>query len=42
MATKGYDVNDPADWFYAEHLLETGEATLPTVSRQPIELRLPV
>jgi CMP-N,N'-diacetyllegionaminic acid synthase len=30
---EGYDVNDPADWFYAEHLLANGGARLPEVSR---------
>jgi CMP-N,N'-diacetyllegionaminic acid synthase len=32
---EGYDVNDPSDWFLAEHLVASGEATLPTVSRPP-------
>lgn len=32
---EGYDVNDQADWYYAEHLLRTGGATLPPVSRAP-------
>ncbi|MFN0073333.1 MAG: cytidylyltransferase domain-containing protein [Chloroflexota bacterium] len=35
---EGYDVNDVADWLYAEHLLTTGEATLPPISRAPIDL----
>lgn len=29
---EGYDVNDVADWIYAEYLVSTGEATLPPVS----------
>ena len=32
---EGYDVNDVADWVYAEYLLGTGEATLPRVPRAP-------
>ena len=32
---EGYDVNDPSDWFYAEHLVSSGEARLPEVSRPP-------
>jgi CMP-N,N'-diacetyllegionaminic acid synthase len=32
---EGYDVNDVADWIYAEYLLNTGEATLPHVSQPP-------
>jgi CMP-N,N'-diacetyllegionaminic acid synthase len=32
---EGYDVNDVADWIYAEYLLSTGEATLPSVSQPP-------
>ncbi|MGE3910117.1 MAG: acylneuraminate cytidylyltransferase family protein [Chloroflexota bacterium] len=36
---EGYDVNDVADWIYAEHLVATGEATLPPVSQSayPVE-----
>ena len=30
---EGYDVNDVADWVYAEYLLNTGEASLPPISR---------
>jgi N-acylneuraminate cytidylyltransferase len=30
---EGYDVNDVADWIYAEYLLSTGEASLPPVAR---------
>ncbi len=30
---EGYDVNDVADWVYAEYMLATGEATLPPVDR---------
>jgi CMP-N,N'-diacetyllegionaminic acid synthase len=29
---EGFDVNDPKDWWYAEHLLTNGEATLPPVA----------
>ena len=32
---EGYDVNDVADWVYAEYLLASGEATLPPVDRSP-------
>jgi CMP-N,N'-diacetyllegionaminic acid synthase len=32
---EGYDVNDVADWIYAEHLLNTGQATLPRIPRAP-------
>jgi CMP-N,N'-diacetyllegionaminic acid synthase len=28
---EGLDVNDPSDWFHAEHLLATGQAELPPV-----------
>ena len=28
---EGFDVNEPRDWWYAEHLLARGEATLPAV-----------
>jgi CMP-N,N'-diacetyllegionaminic acid synthase len=34
---EGYDVNDVADWIYAEYLLSTGEATLPVVPREPFK-----
>jgi len=33
---EGYDVNDVADWIYAEYLLSTGEASLPPVSAAPL------
>ena len=33
---EGYDVNDVADWVYAEYLLSTGEASLPPVSAPPL------
>lgn len=29
---EGLDLNEPRDWWYAEHLLTTGEATLPAVT----------
>ena len=32
---EGFDVNDPRDWWYAEHLVSTGEATLPEVDVAP-------
>ncbi len=32
---EGFDVNEPRDWWYAEHLLNTGEASLPPVSAAP-------
>jgi CMP-N,N'-diacetyllegionaminic acid synthase len=35
---EGYDVNDVADWIYAEYLLRQGEATLPPVRRPPYPL----
>ncbi len=33
---EGLDVNDAADWFYAEHLVATGAATLPKVGREAL------
>ncbi len=35
---EGYDVNDQQDWFYAEHLLRTGGATLPSVPQPPLPI----
>lgn len=35
---EGYDVNDVADWVYAEYLLAHGEATLPEVAEPPYRL----
>jgi len=32
---EGLDVNEPHDWWYAEHLLATGEAALPPVDVAP-------
>ncbi len=32
---EGFDVNDREDWWYAEHLVSTGEATLPAVAAAP-------
>ncbi len=29
---EGFDINEPIDWWYAEHLLATGETELPDVS----------
>ena len=30
---EGYDVNDGADWVYAEYMLSTGEASVPPVTQ---------
>ena len=37
---EGYDVNDVADWIYAEYLLASGEASLPTILKPafPVEV----
>jgi N-acylneuraminate cytidylyltransferase len=32
---EGVDINDPEDWWYAEHLLARGEARLPEVVGAP-------
>jgi N-acylneuraminate cytidylyltransferase len=32
---EGFDVNDTEDWWYAEHLVTTGEASLPVVPVAP-------
>ena len=32
---EGFDVNNPYDWFLAEHLVTNGEAQLPVVSKSP-------
>lgn len=34
---EGVDINDPEDWWYAEHLLARGEARLPAVNEPPYE-----
>lgn len=34
---EGLDINAPEDWWYAEHLLERGEAQLPPVAQAPFE-----
>jgi CMP-N,N'-diacetyllegionaminic acid synthase len=34
---EGVDLNDAKDWMYAEHLLESGAATLPQVIEQALE-----
>ncbi len=31
----GFDVNDARDWWYAEHLLASGQAALPRVAVEP-------
>lgn len=35
QGTEGFDVNTPEDWWYAEHLLESGQTRLPTVAQAP-------
>lgn len=32
---EGFDINNPTDWMLTEHLLKTGEATLPAVPQAP-------
>jgi N-acylneuraminate cytidylyltransferase len=32
---EGFDVNEPKDWWYAEHLLAAGAATLPPIAAEP-------
>lgn len=32
---EGFDVNEPRDWWYAEHLVREGEASLPAVAAKP-------
>lgn len=32
---EGFDVNEPKDWWYAEHVLATGAATLPAITAAP-------
>jgi CMP-N,N'-diacetyllegionaminic acid synthase len=32
---EGFDVNEPRDWWYAEHLVASGEALLPTITLAP-------
>ena len=32
---EGYDVNQPFDWQYAEELVRTGQATLPSIPQSP-------
>jgi CMP-N-acetylneuraminic acid synthetase len=34
---EGFDVNDVADWIYAEYLLDSGEASVPPVSSPPFQ-----
>lgn len=33
---EGVDINDPEDWWYAEHLLRRGEAVLPAIEEAPV------
>ena len=35
---EGFDINDPEDWWMAERLLATQEATLPAISISPYKL----
>ncbi|HHQ42604.1 MAG TPA: acylneuraminate cytidylyltransferase family protein [Chromatiales bacterium] len=35
---EGFDINTPQDWWYAEHLVASGEARLPEVGRPPLFL----
>jgi CMP-N-acetylneuraminic acid synthetase len=32
---EGMDINQPCDWFWAEHAIGQGEARLPTIDREP-------
>jgi CMP-N,N'-diacetyllegionaminic acid synthase len=32
---EGFDVNEPRDWWYAEHVVASGEALLPTITLAP-------
>ena len=35
---EGFDINEPEDWWLAEHYLALGQATLPTVSHLPFQI----
>ncbi len=35
---EGLDINNPEDWWYAEHVLATGEARLPEIDRPAFDL----
>ena len=37
---EGLDINAEKDWWYAEHLLVSGDAVLPSVSREPADLKV--
>ena len=37
---EGYDVNDVADWVYAEYLLSSGEASLPPIAKAPFPVEV--
>lgn len=37
QGAEGLDINSPEDWWYAEHLLESGKAHLSPVRQAPIE-----
>ena len=34
---EGFDINESQDWWYAEHLIKTGEALLPEIRKEPIK-----
>lgn len=36
---EGFDINDPEDWFLAEHYLSEGQARLPAIDREPFSER---
>jgi CMP-N,N'-diacetyllegionaminic acid synthase len=38
MGHEGIDLNEPKDWWYAEHLLKRGDAQLPVMSKEPMRL----
>jgi CMP-N,N'-diacetyllegionaminic acid synthase len=35
---EGFDINEPEDWFLAEHYLSQGQATLPAISHSPFQI----
>jgi CMP-N,N'-diacetyllegionaminic acid synthase len=39
QGAEGFDINDPKDWVLAEHMLSSGEATLPAVDRPAYKLQ---
>jgi CMP-N-acetylneuraminic acid synthetase len=36
---EGFDVNNPFDWFLAEHLVTNGDVTLPAVPKSPYRIK---